>query len=296
MSPSHRSFLLGTFYMILSAGSLSLTYLFVKISTAQVPFFLLLFLRFAIPFLFLALYFLIRRLSIKTESLRGHFVRTLFVLAAQYSIFYYISKDSLLNATVLLNTSPLFIPLIEWLFLKYTIPKSTWISVAVSALGVVLLLQPGKELFSFLSFLGLMAGFSQACSQVAFGISAQKETPELNLFYLFGFGSILSFFPILWEPFSFDMDWKPPLLSLILILSFTSLLNQYFRAKAYTHGKPSTLTTFLYFSVLLSGFLDWLVFKQIPNALSIAGSCLVILGGIAKVWLRFFFLKRKLKK
>jgi len=293
MTTAKRSFALGTLYMLLSAGSLSLAYLFVKMSTADVPFFLLVFLRFVIPFLFLVLLFAIRRLSIKTQSLRSHFIRTLFVLTAQYSIFYYISKDTLLNATVLLNTGPLFIPLIEWLFLKYHIPKSTWISMIISAVGVFFILQPGASLFSMLSFLGLLAGFSQACSQVVFGLSAKKESPELNLFYLFGFGTVISFIPLIGKGFSFGVNWEPNLIAFVVLLSLASLMNQYFRAMAYMHRKPSTLSTFLYFSVLLSGFFDWFVFKKTPNTLSIIGAILVILGGISKIGLRYFFLKRK---
>lgn len=296
MIESKRSFTHGALFMALSAGSLSLAYLFVKMSTAEVPFFLLVFLRFIIPFLLLALIFAVRRLSIKTVSLRGHIVRALFVLTAQYSIFYYISKDSLLNATVLLNTSPFFIPLIEWLVLKYHIPKSTWISIAISAAGVICILQPDAGLFSLLSFVGLLAGIAQACSQVAFGLSAQKESPEISLFYLFGIGSILTFFPLLGQKTVLEVAWEPDLIGYVLLLSLASLMNQYFRAKAYAHRKPSTLSTFLYLSVLISGFFDWFVFKEIPNTLSIIGAILVIVGGISKIVLRYYFLKRKQSK
>lgn len=293
MDGTKRSFAHGTLYMTLSAASLSLAYLFVKMSTADVPFFLLVFLRFIIPFLILALIFAFKRLSIKTVSLRGHVMRAFFVLIAQYSIFYYISKDTLLNATVLLNTSPLFIPLIEWLVLKYHIPKSTWISIAISAVGVVCILQPGSSLFSMLSLIGLLAGFSQACSQVAFGLSAQREPPSISLFYLFGISSVLTFLPLLGQRTVLEIDWEPNLAAFVLLLSLASLLNQYFRAKAYSHRKPSTLSTFLYLSVLISGFFDSFVFKELPNTLSIIGAVLVIIGGISKIVLRYYFLKRK---
>lgn len=296
MTEQKHSFVHGTIYMILSAASLSLAYLFVKMSSAEVPFFFLVFLRFLIPFLIVALIFIIRRRSIKTVSLRRHFVRTLFVLTAQYSVFYYISKDTLLNATVLLNTSPLFIPLIEWLILKYKIPKSTWISMAISAVGVLLILQPGISLFSLLSFVGLLAGFSQACSQVVFGLSAKKEPPDIPLFYLFGIGSVLSFFPLLSEKTSLQVTWNPNLITFVLLLSFASMMNQYFRAKAYSHRKPSTLSTFLYLSVLISGLLDWFVFHEPPDTLSIVGAILVIMGGISKIVLRYYFLKKQSNK
>ncbi len=288
-----RSFAHGTIYMVLSAASLSLAYLFVKISTAEVPYFLLVFLRFIIPFLFLATVFAIGRRSIKTQSLRAHMLRILFVLIAQYSIFYYISKDSLLNATVLLNTSPLFIPLIEWFFLKYRIPKSTWISMVISAVGVVCILQPGTGLFSKLSLIGLLAGICQAGSQVVFGLSAKKEAPEISLFYLFGFGSILSFFPLIGQRTALEVSWTPSLIVFILLLSSAGLMNQYFRGKAYAHRKPSTLSTFLYLSVPISGFFDWFVFYDVPNTLSIIGAILVIVGGGSKIALRYYFLKRK---
>lgn len=72
-----------------------------------------------------------------------------------------------------------------------------------------------------------------------------------------------------------------------------ALLNQYFRGKAYGFGKPATLATFLYLSIVISGIFDWAFFRVVPDFLTLIGSFLVILGGILKVYLRYLFLKRK---
>jgi len=74
-----------------------------------------------------------------------------------------------------------------------------------------------------------------------------------------------------------------------------TLFNQYFRGLAYRCGRPSTLVTFLYFSVFLSALFDWFIFKNSPPTLSILGGCLIILGGVMKVFLRRHILKKNLK-
>ena len=284
--------------MVLSAISFSIAYLFIKLSTTKIYLSLLIFLRFLIPLLIITAIFWIQKKRFATQNLKRHFLRAIFVVVAQYCIFFYITQNSLLNATVLLSTSPIFIPFIEWLFLNYRIARSTWISIGISAVGVFLILNPGTNLLSLMSLLGLTAGLCQAASQVILGMNMQKESSELNLFYLYFFGTILSIIPL----FIF-LGISPGHLSgggiqievllFLLILSLANMANQFFRGRAYAHKKPSTLSCFLYLSVLFSAFLDWSVFGKVPQVISIIGAFLVVLGGISKVYLRYLFLHKK---
>lgn len=55
---------------------------------------------------------------IKTDKLWMHTWRSLVGLAAMYGFFYAIANLKLSNAMVFSYSSPIFIPLIAWLFLK----------------------------------------------------------------------------------------------------------------------------------------------------------------------------------
>lgn len=224
-----------------------------------------------------------------------HLLRAFFVLSAQYSFFYYIQHNPLMNGMVLLNTGPLLIPLIEWGVMRNKVGRSTWIGVIVSFVGVLCVLQPDSGIFSLMSLVGLFAGISQGASQVVFGITAKSENPDLSVLYLFFFSALLSLVPYLLLAPSWVIGKEGSGLALLLILSLgvASVCNQIFRAVAYQHGTPSRLSPFFYVSVLLGGLFDWTFFGNIPNTLSLIGAGLVILGGVLKICLRFSILRSK---
>ena len=232
----------------------------------------------------------------RTGNIKMHLLRTFFVLSAQYCFFSYIQQNTLLNAIVLLNTGPLFIPIIDCLILKKRVGRSTWIGVAVSFIGVLFILQPGSGIFSAMSLIGLLAGLSQGASQIVFGMSSTSERSELSVLYLLFLCAFLSLFPYL---FLESSAWKGDVVDKIQVfylmggLGAASLANQLFRAEAYQHGTPSRLASFLYFSVLLGGILDFAVYGKVPNALSIVGAFLVVLGGVLKIYIRRLILKNK---
>ena len=292
----------GVLWMLLSATCLSLSFLFLEINLAYINYFALISLRFVIPLLFVTFLVTIRR---EWKGMRSsthlplQLLRAFCVLVSQYGIAFYISKSTLLNATVLLNASPLFIPLIEWGFLGHRPGKSTILGALIAFFGVILVLQPDRSLFTALSGIGLLAALGQASSQVLYGLRSKTENPLTSLFYLFFFTSIFSSILLI---FAKDFDWglgnkllKEPdwiLIGMILAMGITTLLNQYFRGLAYRCGRPSTLATFLYFSVFVSALCDWLIFKELPTPLAIIGTCLIILGGLVKIFLRAHLLKK----
>jgi drug/metabolite transporter (DMT)-like permease len=229
----------------------------------------------------------------RKRNLKLHFLRAFFVLSAQYSFYYYLQRNSLLNATVLLSLGPLFIPIIEWGVLRKKVGKSSWIGVAISLIGAVLILQPDKGIFTITSCIGLLAGICQGASQVVFGISSKEERADESVLILFLICAIFSSIPFMFEGVTWSAfpNWTWGVI-LILCLTAASIGTQLFRAFAYQHSTPSRLASFFYLSVILSGFWDWAIFHHVPNLLSIAGALLVILGGVLKIWLHWIYHKK----
>ncbi|MES2121410.1 MAG: DMT family transporter, partial [Chlamydiota bacterium] len=185
----------GIMYMVISSFMLSLFTLFGKLGTGTTSYFFFAFLRFIIP-LALLMPYLLWKYSFKemfqTKSLTMQFLRTGCMLVYQYSLFYYMLRSSLLDATVLQTTSPLVIPLLERIFFKHQISMRAIISIAVSFVGVLCILHPDKEMFSQFSLIGLLAPLGNAGSQVLYGHQARSENQGVNLFYLFFLCSFFS--------------------------------------------------------------------------------------------------------
>lgn len=282
----------GVFFMTMSSVMLSFFTLFAKFGTQNISYFLLTFLRFGIPLLLLFPYLLTKcsaRSLFNTSNLKIQILRSGCILLYQYSIFYYLMRNSLLNTTVLQNSAPLLIPILERLFFKHPIRMRTVISIIVSFFGVLCILQPDREIWETMSIAALLAPLGQAGSQVLYSHQAKKENQNVNLFYLFFLSTLFSGVVFLiGQGASLESAGRlictPMMLLNILALGIVSIFNQSFRGLAYQHGKASTLAPFLYFSLIFSALLDWLIFGRLPNAFSIIGAVLVMLGGIIQIY------------
>lgn len=289
-----KSFHTGVLYALLSALSLSGVGLFGKLGTERLSLTALIFWRFSASLLLCALLlFFLRR--VKWEGLKrtkGYALRAVFTLGAQYSFYYYLEQNTLMNAMVLLNTGPLFIPLIERVVVGSKIGKSTIASLIVGFAGVLCVLQPDQGIFTLMSLIGLLSGFCQGISQVLFGINVGRERYDLGVLSLFFFTSLFSLLPFLFGPPAWETgaDWGWAVW-LIGGLAMFSTANQLFRGAAYECSTPSRLSPFLYIAVPMAGVFDWAVFGKDPNLLSLIGAALVILAGLLKIYLRHIILR-----
>lgn len=293
----NRSFTAAVFYILLSSAGMALIGLFGKIGIHFLSIEFLIFWRFVAGSIFCLLLLLFlgklhHLLSIGNWKL--HILRALFLLGSQYSFYFYIQDNTLLNGLVLLNLGPLFIPLIEWVITRHPIGKSTWAGLILSFIGMLCILQPNKGILSLSSGVGVLAGLCQGCSQVIFGLNVRGERSFASVLSLFLICTLFSLFPYLLIHPTEPLAPTTSLItgSLVIGLGTASVLNQIARAFAYQHSSPSRLATFLYFSILLGGLLDWLVLGAIPNFLSLLGALLVIAGGILKIYLRHRFLQK----
>lgn len=284
----------GAYYMLLSSLFLSLFSLSGKFATEDTSFFLLTFLRFSIP-LVLMLPYLLWTSSLHelfaTKNFKLQLLRAVCILVYQYSIFYYLQHATLLNVTVLQNTFPLFLPILERIFYKHRFNKRDIISIIVCFAGVLCILQPKRGLFESLGVVAILAPLSQAGSQVLFGHQARHENQKSNLFYLYLLPSAFTAIAYLCSS-----EFRVANSSLenytlfawinVVFLGVVSIFNQTFRGKAYQFAKPSALAPFLYFSLIFSALFDWAIFHHLPNMLSIAGAVLVIVGGLIQMYKR----------
>ncbi|MBS0627597.1 MAG: EamA family transporter, partial [Verrucomicrobia bacterium] len=116
-----ESLITGILYMLASATSLSFVGLFGQLGLRSLSLESILFWRFLCSFCFswiLLRWVVKQKGQLKPNLVLKNILRALFVLGSQYSFFFYIENNSLLNGTALLNTGPLFIPLIGAFFLR----------------------------------------------------------------------------------------------------------------------------------------------------------------------------------
>ncbi len=219
---------------------------------------------------------------LKTNHIGGHIRRAIF--GSLTTVLYILSLQtvSLLNATLLLNTTPLFIPVFAIFLLKTKVPAKIWISLLLGFIGVVFILRPNLVLFEKLGNLyGLGAGIVQSLAFIFVKMLTATEPVKRINFYFFLLSSCLL------APFALYFWETPPLLSWILVfcVGIVSFFSQFFIVKAYHYAEASHVGPFQYASVVFSGIIGWVIWKQVPGIYDLIGVILVILGGILAITL-----------
>ena len=217
--------------------------------------------------------------NLKTEHLGLHCVRGISGMLSQYFMFVALNYIPLVDAVLLVNAAPLFIPIITWIWLKHRIGVRLWLSLVIGFVGIVLIIQPGRDVVSWATPLALVAGILSAIALVTVGRLNTTEPSLRILFYYFLISTILTA-PLL------ITKWSPPepeAWVYLIGIGLTMAIAQLLLILAYEQASPSRVSPFNYSVVVFSGIIGWIVWNEIPNALSIAGTILVCAGGILSV-------------
>jgi drug/metabolite transporter (DMT)-like permease len=211
-----------------------------------------------------------------SHQLRLQGVWSLFGLLSQFLLFVALISIPLVDAVLLANASPLFIPLVSWAWLKTRIPAGLWVSLIVGFVGIVLILQPGVGAFSWGTPVALVAGICSAIGLTTVGRLQATEPSERLLFWYFLLSSILAI-PLLLQNWSMP-DTRAWLL--LLGIGVCMAASQILTIIAYRQASAATLAPFNYSVVVFSALIGWLVWNEVPNWLSAVGVVLVCVGGI----------------
>lgn len=218
----------------------------------------------------------------KTQKISFHLIRGLAGVFAFTCSAIAMTKIPLVNAVLLNNTTPIFIPLITVLWLKVKFDQRIWWGIAVGFVGIIFILKPSSEqLLKTGDLYGIASGILLGIAYVALKVLTKTESFVTIIFYYSFIAFLLSL------PFAI-MNWSnpPPLIWIYGILSgifFMSYL--YLLQYAYRFVEAVKLSPFNYSVIVFSGFFDWILFKHIPDALSVFGIILVSAGGLLAILL-----------
>jgi drug/metabolite transporter (DMT)-like permease len=220
--------------------------------------------------------------GLKTRHPVLHLVRAIAGLLSQVLMFLAVRRMPLMDAVLLSNSAPLFIPLVARVWLGEKIGAVTLASLIAGFGGVILILRPGSTLLhSPAALLAVAAAICSALALVAVNRLSKTDSSRNVLFYYFLISSLVT------APF-LALDWHSPGLvewaSLAGIGVFMAV-SQLLIILAYRKASPERIAPFNYSVVIFSGLIGWIFWHQRPGALAVAGVVLVCAGGIVStVW------------
>lgn len=211
---------------------------------------------------------------VKTEKLWMHTWRSLIGLAAMYGFFYAIAHLKLSNAMVFTYSSPIFIPLIAWLFLKEKITTAMLCAAGLGFIGVFCVAQPDQGLLNWISMIGIASSLFASMAFVTVRALTQTEPPERIVFYFCLIGSLISVIPMFWV-------WRPYHLHELFFLIAAGVLanvSQIFMSHAYRLAPAGQIAPVNYMAIIFAGIWGFLLWNEIPDLYSIIGFCIILLA------------------
>jgi drug/metabolite transporter (DMT)-like permease len=218
---------------------------------------------------------------LKTRRPGTQLLRSLMLFVSNASSFLAITYIPLAKAASITMMAPFFVLPIAWFWLGERSTRGRLIAMAVGFVGVLLVIQPGTELFQWASLLSLLSGLCYAIYQVQTRHISGVESPETSGFYSSIMGGLGMFLVL---PFV----WKTPE-SARDIFYFCSLgviggTGHYFVAKALTYAPANIVAPFQYFQLLGSVAIGYLFFGNFPDLLGWIGAATIVGGGLYIGW------------
>lgn len=261
-------------YMLAAAACFAGMSAAVKAAAAEVANGVVVFFRNAVALALLLPWVALRgpRAALATRQVTGHLVRGLAGLAAMSCFFFAIARIRLADAVLLNFTIPLFLPLIERLWLGEPIPRRVGPPLAVGFAGILLILRPGPGLFQPVALLALAAAVFGALAQVSIRNMTRSE-PTLRIVFYFALIGTLGSAPFL------TAAWRTPPAATWVAFAATgafATVGQVFLTRAYAAAAAGQVGPFLYTTVVFSGLVDWSIWGVLPDGLFLAGATLVV--------------------
>ncbi len=213
--------------------------------------------------------------TLRTGVFHLHLLRALAGLGAMYCFFFTIGRLQLADAVLLNYTLPLFMPVIAWLWLSEEMTRAVWVAVGLGFAGVALIVKPSEGLVDPVALVGLCAGILGALAQVTIRRLTRTEPATRIVVYFSLVSTAVSALPTVVAGFDLS-SWD---VGLLLVVGALAALAQILLTRGYASAPAARVGPFIYSSVLFAGLLDWLLWAHLPDPLSLAGACLVCLGG-----------------
>jgi drug/metabolite transporter (DMT)-like permease len=213
-----------------------------------------------------------RRLRWRLHLLRG------VITVAMMALFTYGLKTlGLAEAYTLTFVAPLIITMLSVPMLKETVPPRHWVAIALGLGGVVVALRPDQGAFLSIGALAVLAAaVCYAVSNVVGRIISRSEPSATLVFWTTASmalgGGLLS--AAQW------VDILPAHGPLLAGLAISGFLGQLAISEAFRHGQASAVAPFEYTALAWAVLLDWVFWRSVPDAYTLAGGTIIIASGI----------------
>lgn len=199
-------------------------------------------------------------------------LRGVFGTAAMTLYFYAVSNIALADAAILNKLSPFFVVVFAVVFLKERLSRVVIPTLVVAFVGAALVIKPEFNLRAVPALAGLLSAVASGAAYTAVRWLKGSERPYKIVFY-FSLVSIVAMLPPTIARFVMP---TPRELVYLLAAGIFGTIGQICLTLAYHQAPATRISIYNYAHVVFAFMIALLLWRELPDALSIAGTVLII--------------------
>ncbi|MGB1008330.1 MAG: DMT family transporter [Thiolinea sp.] len=209
--------------------------------------------------------------------------RGLLITIAQFCFYLALVSIEFATATTIAFAGPMFVTALSIPILGLKVGIWRWLAVFIGFAGIVMVVQPGSDAFSWYALLPLGAAFGYGAASVTARLfDDDVSTALVNMYSILA--ALFATTVLAWSTASLA-----PVVSLhdwlwLLAMGMCGGTAVFCLIYAYRLVEPSLLSPFEYFGIPFSFFLGWVFFAEAPFERLFPGVLLIVAAGLLIVW------------
>ncbi len=255
-----------------------------KYAVTLVPVLMLLWFRYAFQALLtFALRFPVqKRRLFRTPNPRFQTLRGVLLLITSVCSFFSLRYLPVGEFTAMVMLSPLVATAMAAWVLKEHVSHQRWLLMAAGLVGVLLVVRPGGQVFSWALLFPVLLVTTYGWFQVLTSRLSGEENPYTTHFYT-GLVGALVMSPVVifnWSTTALLTYWP-----WFLLVGFLGTFGHLMLIRAYARASAPVLTPYLYAQIAFATVAGWLAFKHVPDALAWLGIAVIAASGVGNALL-----------
>lgn len=226
-------------------------------------------------------FFMGGRQALVTRSPWLQIARGVAAVVAPVTYIYGLSLLPLADNAAISFASPLFITLLAVPLLGERPGWRQWVATLTGFGGVLCVIQPGSDMFSWGALLPLMAALAYALIMLsARTLAGRGDSIWVTMLYatLVPLVIAAAAMPWIWRTPAFEQWWA------LLGVGFFGGLAITLITQAFRVGSASVVAPFDYSGLLWAALIGWVFWNEIPTMAAFSGMGIIVLSGIYLAW------------
>jgi len=211
--------------------------------------------------------------------------------AALLAYFYIMAHIPLGEAVTYNKTSPIFVAIFAYIFLKEKLHPSALIAIVLGFIGIVLIAQPEAGGFDKYDILGIFSGIGAALAYTSIRELRKYYDTRAIVMSFMGVGTVAPLFLMLITPYvnvSENFDWMFAKFVMpqgvqwgyVTAVGVFATISQLLMTKAYELTKAGIVGTISYTNIVFAVIIGVMLGDPIPDFWTVLGIILVISSGL----------------